>query len=201
MIDGMTFRSFAIVPAAGLSRRMGAAKLTLPIAGRPLISHVLASWSASGVTRTVVVVRAGDQQLIEICRRFDVDLVTPARPPRDMKASVLLALDHIAATYVPAARDAWLLAPADMPRLSPQVIDAVLRAYNPRDPAAVAPAFDGRRGHPLLLPWSRAASVEQLGRHEGVNALLVGMRARETAWPDASILEDLDTPAELARFS
>jgi molybdenum cofactor cytidylyltransferase len=59
------FRSFAIVPAAGRSARMGAPKLLLPLGDRPVIDWVLAAWTASRVTRTVVVVRADDAPLLE----------------------------------------------------------------------------------------------------------------------------------------
>ncbi|HMP05911.1 MAG TPA: NTP transferase domain-containing protein, partial [Lacipirellulaceae bacterium] len=67
-------RSFAIVPAAGRSVRMGAPKLLLPVAGRPLIDHVLAAWSASRSTRIVVVVRGDDHALATRCRQFPVEL-------------------------------------------------------------------------------------------------------------------------------
>lgn len=42
-------RAFAIVPAAGESRRMGGpAKLLLPLQGVPLIAHTLIAWQAAG---------------------------------------------------------------------------------------------------------------------------------------------------------
>ena len=192
------FRSFGVVPAAGLSARMGAAKLLLPLGGRTIIERVLASWTASGVTRTVVVVRPGDAALVERCRQLDVDVVVPRRAPIDMKASVAAAIEHIEAAYAPAASDAWLLAPADTPRLSAQAIDAVLAAYDSAHPTAVAPTFEGLRGHPLLLPWMSAADVRRLGPDEGVNALVARLPVREVEWCDASIVRDLDTPAEYA---
>lgn len=177
---------------------MGAAKLLLPVGGRTVIERVLASWAASGVTRTVVVVRPGDAALVERCREWDVDVVVPRRAPVDMKASVMAAIAHIGAAYAPAATDAWLLAPADMPGLSARAIDVVLAAYDAAHPTAVALAFEGRRGHPLLLPWKSAADVRLLQPDEGVNALAARLPVREVAWRDASIVRDLDTPADFA---
>lgn len=180
---------------------MGAAKLLLPVGGRPLIERVLASWTASGVTRTVVVVKSNDDALLEACRGFDVDVVVPQLAPRDMKASVRLALRHIESSYLPAPHDAWLLAPADLPGLSTPAIDAVLAAYAAHNAAAVVPTFEGRRGHPVLMPWCSAALLDSLAHGEGVNALVVKMLVREIAWADAGILQDLDTPHEYARLA
>ena len=74
-------RSFAIVPAAGVSERMGAPKLLLLLDGRPVIEHVLASWTDSGVTRTIVVAKLADEELVAACRGFDVDVVTEPKGP------------------------------------------------------------------------------------------------------------------------
>lgn len=195
------FRSFAVVPAAGRSERMGSPKLLLPLGDRPVIDHVLAAWTASAVTRTIIVVRDDDDALIERCQRFPVDLVTPAEPPRDMKASVELALAHITERYAPAGNDAWLLGPADLPRLAPQVINLVLRSYDPAQPVAVAPVHRGERGHPTLLPWAIARDVRNLLANEGVNSLVARTSLREIECELPGVLDDLDAPAAYARLA
>jgi molybdenum cofactor cytidylyltransferase len=194
-------RSFAIVPAAGVSARLGVPKLLLSVRGRPLIEHVLAAWTRSAVTRVVVVARAADEPLLGRCRPFDVDLVTGAVDPPDMRSSVRLALRYIEDRHAPHAEDVWLLAPADLPHLSPRVIDSVLSAHNPEQPAAIMPAYEGRRGHPVLMPWAWIAHVHRLPRGEGVNALLKQFTVRELPSSDPSILEDLDTEADYARLN
>jgi molybdenum cofactor cytidylyltransferase len=194
-------RSFAIIPAAGRSARMGAPKLLLPLGDRVVIDWVLAAWTSSRVTRTVVVVRADDEPLLARCRRYDVDLVTPVAPARDMKASVQLALAHVAAEYEPTDADAWLLAPADLPRLATAVIDQLLAAHRPDAPTAIAPAFRGQRGHPTLLPWSVARDVQRLGESEGVNALVERCGVREIACNRPEILDDLNLPEDYDRIA
>jgi molybdenum cofactor cytidylyltransferase len=194
-------RSFAIVPAAGVSARLGAPKLLLSVNGRPLIEHVLAAWTQSVVTRTVVVARASDEPLLERCRQSDVDVVTPAVDPADMKTSVQFGLRYVEERYAPDAEEPWLLAPADLPHLSSRMIDAVLAAYDPAQPAAIVPAAAGRRGHPALLPWRWAAHVHRLHDGEGVNALLARLPVREVPWDDVSMDEDLDTLADYTRLT
>lgn len=198
--NGMV-RSFAIVPAAGVSARMGAPKLLLPLGGRTVIEHVLGAWTASSVTRVVVVVRADDVALIECCRKFDVELVTPVEAPPDMKASVVLAIDYIEQQHAPLDNDAWLVAPADLPRLAPSIIDAVIAAYDPDQPTAVAPVHRGQRGHPTLLPWSTASQVQKLAVDDGVNALVARSQLREVACDLPGAFDDVDGPVDYARLA
>jgi molybdenum cofactor cytidylyltransferase len=165
-----------------------------------VIDRVLASWRDSAVTRVVVVVRADDALLGERCIAAGVDVVVAETAPRDMKASVQLALRHVATRYSPRPNDAWLLAPADLPRLPAAAIDVVLGAYDSDRPSPVAPAFEGQRGHPLLMPWALAQRVDALTDDMGINALLQGTFVREVAWGDDSILRDVDTPGDFARL-
>ncbi|MBI2479660.1 MAG: NTP transferase domain-containing protein, partial [Planctomycetia bacterium] len=108
-------RSFAIVPAAGRSRRMGHDKLLLPWGDSTVIESLLASWRASGVDEIIVVMRQDQTELQSLCS--GATIVTPEIPPPEMKDSVLAALDHIRKAIAPAGSDVWLLAPADMPQL------------------------------------------------------------------------------------
>jgi molybdenum cofactor cytidylyltransferase len=194
-------RSFAIVPAAGSSARMGAPKLMLPLGGRPLLEHALAVWIASRVTRIVVVVRKRESHLLEVFRGQRIDIVPITEATLDMKASVRLAVRHIRQRYSPTPHDAWLLAPADMPCISPLAIDAFLREYKPRQRHAIVPTFDGERGHPALFPWSCVDRLNVLKAGEGVNALLRELDVREVPWYDDSVLRDVDTPEEYAEVA
>jgi molybdenum cofactor cytidylyltransferase len=194
-------RSFAIVPAAGVSARMGAHKLLLPFGAQPLIAHVLTAWTGSRVTRTIVVVRPDDAELAASCREFAVDVVIPPAAPPDMKASVRIALEHAAAKFAPADDDAWLLAPADLPGLSAAIIDRVLDEYAATRPRGVVPALNGQRGHPLALPWTCARQVGELAPEEGVNALVARTPLREIEFATAAILDDVDSPADVARLA
>src|SRR5262245_47925889 len=92
-------RSFAIIPAAGHSIRMGQPKLLMPLEGRPLILHVLAAWLASKSERVVVVVRPDDADLAEVTKCAGAEVVVPAMAPLDMKASLAHGLEHISARY------------------------------------------------------------------------------------------------------
>ncbi|MBX3411321.1 MAG: nucleotidyltransferase family protein [Pirellulales bacterium] len=194
-------QSFAIVPAAGRSRRMGQPKLLLEREGRPLIEYVLAAWRESQIDRVVVVVHPEDDELAQRCRRAGAEVVRPAAPPPEMKDSVAQALGYVDDLYQPAPGDVWLLAPADMPALSPGVIDAVLAAHRAADAAIIVPTHQGKRGHPVLFPWPLAQEVSELGQDEGIHMLVARHVVRELELPSSEILLDVDRPEDFARWA
>jgi molybdenum cofactor cytidylyltransferase len=193
-------RSFAVVPAAGRSERMGQPKLLLPWRGRTVIEHVLVAWQAGGVERTVVVLHRDDEELAGIAQRMGAEVVAPAVPPPEMKASVRAALAHLESHFGPAPEDAWLLAPADMPTLNHEVIRQLIASANNHPGAILVPTFNGRRGHPVLFRWPMAAEVHCLNDSEGVNALLARHPVAEIPVAEPAVLRDLDTPEDYARL-
>lgn len=178
------FRSFAIVPACGESRRMGTDKLWLPWDGRTILETVLAAWVRSPVDKIVLVTGRRQASRIAECTLDErLELVLVDQPTADMKATVQLGLRHIADTFAPGEDDAWLLAPADMPTLSSRTIQAVLSAYADALAASarsiILPMQGQRRGHPALFPWSLYGQVSQLPEQVGLNTLVdaAGYRA------------------------
>lgn len=193
-----TWRSFAIVPAAGRSRRMGTPKLLLPWRHHTIVQEVLQRWKAGGVDHRVVVVHPADAELARLARAAGAEVVVAADPPPDMKASVRLGLEYVAARWQPQPTDAWLLAPADMPELSPEITRKLLVEHASQPEAIVVPTHDGRRGHPVLFPWPLAEAVSQLDADQGVNALLD--RGPVTMLPcDLPRAADIDTPDEYSQ--
>ena len=187
-------RSYAIIPAAGHSRRMGRHKLLLPFEGATILERVLSRWTASPVSEVVVVARRSDTGVQQVCRQLAVHTVTPAEDPGEMKISIQCGLRFIEQHFAPQETDVWLTAPADSPRLSPQVVAALLATRDHSKPAIVVPTHGGRRGHPVMFPWSSAREVFGLGPEQGVNALLELHPPFELPIEDSAILDDLDTP-------
>lgn len=189
-------RGFAVIPAAGLSRRMGSPKLLLPWRDSTVIDQTLRAWRRSQISRVVIVVRPDDEALRQAVAAHDVELVVPPTAPAEMKDSIRLAIEHLRQTASPDDQDAWLLAPADMPWISPTVIDLLLERHQPAEPRILIPTYHGERGHPVLFPWSVAREVPHLQSHEGVNRL----RERH-GWTPLPVSEhfihgDLDTPED-----
>ncbi len=206
---------YAILPAAGRSRRMGQPKLQMPWGNHAtMLEATLATWASNNVTEVLVIVHPDDHQLQRIVQRTTARLIVPQEPPPEMKISIREGLRWLAKHRNPTADDVWLLAPADMPRFSPRVVATLIARHQqqisaPADlplhsttdvPAIIVPRYAGQRGHPVLFPWPLAAEVEQLDSSEGVNTLLGRHRILELDVEDPDILQDVDTPEDYQRL-
>ncbi len=192
-------RSFAIVPSAGRSCRMGRPKLLLPWDTGTVIEATLKQWKLGGVRHRIVVVHPADAELARVARAAGAEVLIAPTPPDDMKASVALGLAYAAAQWQAGIDDVWLLAPADIPQLSPQVIQQLLEAHRIQPDVILAPVHSGRRGHPVLFPWRFAGEVTRLRRDQGVNALLETGNLCEVAVAEQAA-DDIDTPDDYRRL-
>lgn len=196
-------RAFAILPAAGQSRRMRSAKLLLPWRGGVVMESVLSTWRQTAVEAVVVVVAPREVRLAELCLTAGAHVVEAPTQPPDMKASVRLGLMHIEAQFAPAADDVWLLAPADMPLLQAATVDGLIAAWRNESPSTGGAIFvashRGRRGHPALFPWTLKDAVFELHENEGIDALLRRYQVTPVEVDDPGCLTDLDTPEDYRR--
>lgn len=208
----MTPRLLAIIPAAGHSRRMGQPKLLLEVAGQTVIARVVAALKQAGVSRTLVVIRSDDEDLIREATRAGAELVLPAVAPEEMRQSVECALQYVRehgesretanAKLAADPCDGWILVPADHPTLNSQIIKQLIAAWSDCPQQIAVPVFEGHRGHPTLFPWNLVHEVFSLPTDQGLNQLLRAnpRRVQEVSFADSQVLDDLDTPDDLKRL-
>lgn len=195
----------AIVPAAGASLRLGRPKLLIEFDGRPLIARVVAALRDGGASPVLVVAPPEDapegQDVARAAFEAGADVIVPEARPATMRDSVELALSELAWSDDPP--DAILLAPGDSPGLSSASVARLVAAWRELPNRIVAPTFEGRRGHPVVIPWLLAEAVADLPAGVGVNALLAE-HARdvvEIAFDTDAVLVDLDTSEDLGRLT
>jgi molybdenum cofactor cytidylyltransferase len=193
----------AIVPAAGSSLRMGRPKLILPVGGIPLIARVVLALRDGGADRIIVVVpprsEPGAIELIEAAEAGGAEVVVPDRPTLDMRASVELGLIRLSEGPKPTA---LLLTPGDLPGLGHDAVARVIAVSIAAPGRIVVPRCQGKRGHPLLLPWSLAKTIPSLPPGVGVNGLLAD-RADAVDYltiDHPTLLDDIDTPDDYRRW-
>ena len=102
-------------------------------------------------------------------RRAVAEVVVPAAPPAEMRDSIELGLEVLRRRTPPRA---ILLTPGDNPGITADVVAQLLECGLKWPDRVVVPTFQGRRGHPILLPWSLVAAVPALPQGVGVNALV-----------------------------
>lgn len=193
-------RLFALIPAAGRSRRMGTSKLLLPWNGKTVVEHLIGTLTRPEITAVAIVVRPDDHALRDVVQRTSAIAIDPDHEPPEMRDSIELGLRAIRQRFTPNDTEGWLLIPADHPLIEAEVLNGLLARWSQGDCEALLPTFGARRGHPTLLRWPLASRIEQLPRDVGVNTLLRSEPNLVTEWPTdhESVLADLDTPEDYA---
>ncbi len=179
----------AVVPAAGLSRRMGCEKVLLPFGRSTVLGTVLARLAALEVSRTVVVLRPEMPAAEEAARAGDAEVVVNPHPEDEMLVSIRLGVERIAGTV-----DAVFVWPADHPAVSTETLQ-LLAAAGSRE-TAVLPVYRGRRGHPALVGTELLAGITEIPSNAGLRFLWRDRAdaVRELAVDDPGVVEDLDDP-------
>jgi molybdenum cofactor cytidylyltransferase len=198
---------FALIPAAGRSRRMGSPKLLLDLAGQTVIARVLAALGRAGLTNRLVVIHPQDDVLKrEVESHGGRALVPPTAPP-EMRDSVAFGLravaDDLKARGEPGLPDLpWLLIPADHPVVLTETVQLLLESAGRNPGRIIVPTHRGRRGHPTVFAWRHALEIDQIPAGQGFNWILQHAASDivEVAVASEGVLIDLDTPADLERL-
>jgi len=151
-----------IVLAAGTSERMGRPKQLLPLAGTTLIDVVVQRALASRLERVIVVTGSSNVAVEAAIAPRPVEIAHNAAFSTGNLSSL-----RTAAALAPDAPAAILML-ADMPGVSPEVINRLLDTWGRSRPWAAVCSYADGEGHPLLL--SRTALDHSLSL-EGPKAL------------------------------
>lgn len=187
---------WAVVLAAGESKRMGEPKLLLPFRGRTIIEDVIGTAVRSPVDGTLVVL-GGDADRIGAL--LDAHPVKRAFNP-DYRSGMLSSV-QCGIRHLPPAARAALVFLGDQPGLTSAAIAAVLNAYLATGKGLVLPVRGGTGGHPLLVDMKYRAAIEGLDPRVGLKGLLSlhpGDVERVEVEED-EILLDIDTPEDYRR--
>lgn len=195
-------RLFAIVPAAGLSRRMGTSKLLLPLGKSTVIERMLSSLVHPSIVQVFVVVRRTDDELKKLVESSGASCISPEIDPPDMKASVEFGLNEIRRRYEMRDTDGWILCPADHPVLDPTLVDQLINRWIQSPAKILVPRCGARRGHPTIFRSTLIKEVRSIPGDRGIDWLLrtYSTEVEEFATDSQTVLTDLDTPADYERL-
>lgn len=187
---------WAVILAAGESRRMGRPKLVLPYGEGTIIETVVRNALSSRADRTVVVLGANRKEIVEKIAGFDVDRVVNARYREGMFTSVQRGLSAL-----PASVRAAVFMLADQPDVPALAVDSLIEAYLREGRGIVLPVFRGKRGHPLLIDLKYRRRLETLSPEVGLRGLIMENPGDilEVYVPSAAVLDDIDYPDDYRR--
>ncbi|MER2599172.1 MAG: nucleotidyltransferase family protein [Caldilineales bacterium] len=187
-------RISAIVPAAGLSSRMGGPlpKPLLPWGTATVIETVVNTLLAAAVDEIIIVTGHRGEEIEARLRGYAVRCVrNPHYHSGEMLSSIQTAL---------AAADSQsagaLLALADQPQMEAAVARQVVEAFRVGDGGGlIVPSYAMRRGHPITLPRRLWPEILALSWDNTLRSVLQQHAAEITYLPvdTPSVLTDLDT--------
>ncbi len=181
---------WAIVLAAGESKRMKVPKMLLPFHGKTMIEKVIENISASEVFNILVVLGSSRNEILEVTRSLPVCCCYNDNYKKGMLSSVQCGFRNLTAGY-----EAVLIFPGDQPLIDATDINLVISAYRRTGKGIVIPVYDKKRGHPLLIDKKYTKEIYNLDESEGLRSLAQRYPedVLEIESESPGILKDFDT--------
>ena len=190
------FRIGAVIPAAGLSSRMGAFKPLLPCGEGTVIESTVRSVLPYASDVVVVLGYRADEVRQALSDRFDGRVritLNPEYRMSDMLRSVQIGLSALSEC------DGFFLLPGDMPAVAGSTFSALIGAFDGSQ-KVLYPSFDGRKGHPPLIHGSLIQEILRFDGGGGLRAALSRAPSKLIPLSDKGITADLDTPGDYAEM-
>jgi molybdenum cofactor cytidylyltransferase len=180
----------AIVLAAGRARRYGRDKRLEPVGAMPMFLH--AALRLQRIADTLVVLGPEDGQQARLLAEHGVDFVHCPQAAQGM--------GHSLACGVAQRREAagWFVMPADMPFIRAATLEALARAAARHELAA--PAYQGRRGHPVWFARRYLPQLLALAGDQGARAILEAGEPFLLPVDDPGCVLDVDRPEDLEQM-
>ena len=189
----------AILLAAGESCRMGPRnKMTLPVAGVPLLRRIASTLVNSEVGEIVAVLGYEEQTARALLAEFPLRLVTNERYREGQMTSVHCGLEALREPC-----KGIMVCLSDQPLLRVEDIDCLVHAFEQQPPGSVLiPAWQGRRGNPVILAHEHRDAILAGGPGLGCRQY-IDAHPQLVAWQEMDndhVVFDLDTPEDYQRL-
>lgn len=186
---------YCVIPAAGLSSRMGKFKPLLPIDGKPAIVYLVETMFRSGVDGCIIVTGHNGDRIQKACAGLP-NILWASNP--DYQTTGMFESAQIGFSLLPKDCSRVLLIPADIPRVSYETVKDLLRIDNP----LVFPSFQLKKGHPVSIA---PQLLPTLCAYDGPDGLRGAFRTLDVTpsylnTADPYILMDMDTPEDYEKL-
>jgi molybdenum cofactor cytidylyltransferase len=190
----------ALIPAAGMSTRLGRNKLLLSFKGKPLIARAVDTLLASAVDDIIVILGHQAEQVRAAIGQRPVRFVENPDYPEGLSSSV-----RVGFATIPSGTHAIMIYLADQPLLEPGEVNFLIRAFaraGETGKSIVVPFFRGQRGNPVIVNSSYQAWILSIAGDIGCRRVIkqnpdqVLMVEMETD----HVVRDIDTMEEYERL-
>lgn len=190
-----------LILAAGFSSRMRDFKPLLKIDRHNPLEILINHFKKAGVDDIFVVTGFKAEVLDDFLKDKDVHVVFNQQFEEGMFSSIQAG--------VRAARengnDCFLMTPVDVPLIPPYIIKALLNRYEKTPDHFIVACYEGKKGHPLLIPAVFAEEILQSSGENGMKSV-TSAHQKEMIYLETnceSIMLDMDTQeayAELVEY-
>lgn len=181
-----------VVLAAGRSSRMGHPKALSDLGGERALERVVATCETAGLPLPLVVLGEHEAVVRAALPHLDARMrwVRNPRPEAGRTGSLQRGLAAASAPVV-------LVLPVDHPLVAPETLRRLVGTPG----AWVVPEHAGRGGHPLKLADVALAAVQSAPPTTPLRDVpaMMGLEVVRLPVDDPGVLQNLDTPADLAR--
>jgi len=184
---------WAIILAAGESKRMGFPKMILPFKNTTMLENVITNVAGSQIDNTLVVLGAEREILTELVKKTSVKYCYNDNYKEGMLSSVKCGFRNLPSDF-----EAVLVFQGDQPFISSGNIDRIIEEHRSSDKGIVIPVYEKKRGHPILIERKYRDYIETLDVSEGLRSLARNFSGdvMEVETDDPGILRDIDTYEE-----
>jgi molybdenum cofactor cytidylyltransferase len=187
---------YAVILAAGVSRRLGTNKLTLRIDGQTVIRRSVTPFLTEGIEKTFVVVSINREKIErELEGLGPLEVVDNPHYQEGMSSSVKAVLTHVKGA------DGVFFHLGDKPFVKPEQVKAMLDLYLGGGGNLLVPRYEGGKGHPVLMTTEPYfGEMENLGGDKGLREIIekhledvVFLEGDEGNVFDIDTVEDIET--------
>jgi CTP:molybdopterin cytidylyltransferase MocA len=180
----------AILLAAGQSKRIGAFKPLLPFGKSTVIESCIDYLQRGGVETIVVVLGHRADIIRDKVKDLSVRFALNPDPEAEMSHSIACGVRELALDC-----QATFIAPADYPAIPPEVVIAMISSWRTRPAKLLAPKYEGRGGHPVLVDLCFRDQLLRLDPQRGLRGLFDENRGQVLRVPVNSpfVARDIDT--------
>ncbi|MGZ4690224.1 MAG: nucleotidyltransferase family protein [Acidimicrobiia bacterium] len=145
-----------VVLGAGESSRLGRPKQTLPFGGRTLLAHVVGNAEQSALDRVVVVLGGAGAEAAGSLPAGRAEVAFNDAYGSGCASSLLAGLDAAGEC------DAGMLLLGDMPGVTAEIVDVVIRAWRAAPTWAAVTDYSDGIGHPFVFSSGAFPSLREL---------------------------------------
>ena len=181
---------WAVILAAGESKRMGYPKMLLPFHDSTMIECVISSIAKSNVDKILVVLGAEKEALTQLAEILHIEYCLNENFKDGMLSSVQCGIKNL-----PPGCKASFVFQGDQPLITFNTIDALIDAYKSSDKGIIIPVYKKKRGHPILIDMKYRSEIDKLSHTKGLRSLSekFSYDVLEVETDESGILRDFDT--------